>query len=401
MQARIARMCLLFLLISCYPRYSSAQYGSPAPSPVDVIISTDLATGLNGGWRGGYSDIDDGLAVAMAYFSGRFNIRGVVVTFGNNYVQPEFEVASTLLHKYMGTNIPVLEGASIPLYDPPLQSITIRDPKNPDTLKTFVCAGNQGIEFMHAELQKKPATILALGPLTDIACLVTQYPGDAIKIQKVIAIMGRAPNESFTIEGITGLSDFNMRRDSAAAAALLQTTKVPIVLMGFSVTSSDLITSKEVQEHFSGSSALAQFFLKSANNWLVQWNDVYKFHEGGFHPWDQNAVFYAMNPSAYKCAAGDVNIVSCGAPYTCAGQSSGFGLLCPSIPSPMDKCSVQTYSPQWLDSQGEHAQLWVQPAKGEGRVTFCTAYSSDEAKALFHVAALNVLPPGESTEKQK
>lgn len=393
--ARIARMCLLFLLISCWPQYSLAQYASPPPSPVDVIISTDLATGLNGGWRAGYSDIDDGLAVAMAHFSGKFNIRGVVVTFGNNYVQPEFDVATTLLHKYMNTSIPVVLGASIPFYDPPLQDLSIPDPRDPNKLKTMMCAGNQGVEFMHSELKNKPATILALGPLTDVACLVTQYPDDAAKIQKVIAIMGRAPGETFTIQGVTGLSDFNMRRDSAAAAALLN-TRVPVVLMGFSVTSSDLITRAEVQQHFSGPSPLAQFFLKAANNWLVQWNDVFKFHEDGFHPWDQNAVFYAMNPSAYKCAPGDVNIVSCGAPYACAGQTSGFGLLCPSVPSPMDKCSVQTYSPQWLDSQGEHAQLWIGPAKGEGRVTFCTAYASEEAKELFHAAALKVLPSGES-----
>jgi hypothetical protein len=50
------------LTISQLPT-ASAQ----APAPKNVIISTDLATGLSGGWRAGYSDIDDGMAVAMAY----------------------------------------------------------------------------------------------------------------------------------------------------------------------------------------------------------------------------------------------------------------------------------------------------------------------------------------------
>jgi hypothetical protein len=55
---------ILLFLVLVFGYHSSAQQ-----QPLtDVIISTDLATGLNGGWRAGYSDIDDGLAVAMAYF---------------------------------------------------------------------------------------------------------------------------------------------------------------------------------------------------------------------------------------------------------------------------------------------------------------------------------------------
>src|SRR5258708_2930706 len=98
------RLLVLFpLLLFAISQPQTAIAQNPAIK--NVIISTDLATGLNGGWRAGYSDIDDGMAVAMAYFSGQFNILGVVVTFGNNYMEPEFQTAKTLIQTYMGTQI--------------------------------------------------------------------------------------------------------------------------------------------------------------------------------------------------------------------------------------------------------------------------------------------------------
>jgi|GEM_PF-864701 pyrimidine-specific ribonucleoside hydrolase len=362
------------------------------PQVTDIIISTDLATGLNGGWRGGYSDIDDGLAVAMAYFSHQFKVHGVVVTFGNNYMQPELQVAKTLINNYMGARIPVVPGASIPFNNPPAQTLTSSSP--------LLCSGNEGVEFMHSLLkppapppapQPAPITVLAIGPLTDVACLLVEHPNDAKQIQQIVAIMCRAPNEAFSINGVNGLSDFNMRRDPAAVTWLLQNSAVPVTFMGFSVTSSDLITSQEVQTKFAGSSDLAKFFFTAANNWITQWNNTFK--EQGFHPWDQNAVYYAMNPKAYICAPADFQIISCGPPYNqCAGQSSGWAGLCPSSSLPANACSVVMYSPQWVDELGEHAQLWLTPPAGAGRVNFCTAYAPG-GQQQFRNAIFNVFPP--------
>src|SRR5580692_11673295 len=67
------------------------------PAAVQVIISSDVATGLMGGWRAGPSDIDDGLAVGMALGLPALEVRGVVVTLGNNNVQPEIAVAQRIV----------------------------------------------------------------------------------------------------------------------------------------------------------------------------------------------------------------------------------------------------------------------------------------------------------------
>ncbi len=53
------------LLAACQPAATIGPGGAPDRSRPRVIVSTDLATGLQDGWRPGVSDIDDGLAVVF------------------------------------------------------------------------------------------------------------------------------------------------------------------------------------------------------------------------------------------------------------------------------------------------------------------------------------------------
>ena len=50
---------------------------------------------------------------------------------------------------------------------------------------------------MIAELQRGPLTLVAIGPLTDIACVALNSPAAAEDIREVVAIMGRDPGEEF------------------------------------------------------------------------------------------------------------------------------------------------------------------------------------------------------------
>jgi pyrimidine-specific ribonucleoside hydrolase len=79
---------------------------------------------------------------------------------------------------------------------------------------------NDGVRFMAAQLRERRLTILAIGPLTDVACLVLNYPREAAKIAEVVAIMGRRPGEEFAIGGKTGLTDFNYVMDERAGLPL-------------------------------------------------------------------------------------------------------------------------------------------------------------------------------------
>jgi putative hemolysin len=84
--------------------------------PKPVIMVSDVATGLVGGWRPDVNDIDDGWAIGMAAVDPALELHGVVVTFGNGLVDPQLVVAEKIVNDLIAkTNVPVLRGAGSPL----------------------------------------------------------------------------------------------------------------------------------------------------------------------------------------------------------------------------------------------------------------------------------------------
>jgi inosine-uridine nucleoside N-ribohydrolase len=301
----LAAFALAAVLLAGVAAPAVAQNG-----PVPVIISTDSATGLQGGWRSGVSDIDDGLAIAMALASPKLEVRGVVVTFGNNLMEPEFAVASRVVEG-MGVAVPVVRGASRPL---PEAAVTRYDGSAVDG----ACL-NEGVRFMAGELRGSaaPVTIVAIGPLTDVACLALNFLDADAGIARVVALGGRAPNQAFDINGVY-LTDFNLAQDIPAISYLLDETTIPIRFMPFGLTSSVLVAAGERATLCASKLAVAADYLCPA---LARWIDFWTktFAEDGFHPWDQNAVYVTAAPEAFDCAPAKYELVDC-AKGRCAGH---------------------------------------------------------------------------------
>ena len=214
---------LLALLVAPF-----AMPASAAAAPLPVIISTDTATGLSNGWRAGASDIDDGLAIAMALAAPELDVLGVVVTWGNNLMEPEAAIAQRVVAG-MGAEVPVVRGAPRPLPEVP---VTLYD----GSAVNDACL-NDGVRFMADALAKSaaPVAIAAIGPLTDVACLAQNFPDAAANIAEVVVIGGRDPHQAFAINGVY-LSDFNLANDIPAVAWLLDKTTIPLRFMPFGLT---------------------------------------------------------------------------------------------------------------------------------------------------------------------
>ena len=332
----------------------------PALAQQRVIISTDVAMGLDGGFRPGWCDPDDAWAIAMAWKS--LDVREIAVTFGNNYAEPEMASLRALIAA-AGTTTPFARGAAVKLTDP---QVALGD-------KPLLAAcENDAVRRMAAILERERATIIAIGPLTDVACLVLNAPKAAANIRDVVAIMGRAPKENFAIGTHTGLTDFNYVGDPRAAAVILNQSKVPITFMTFALTSSTLVTRRQVEQLAASARKLPHTLGTLSLPWVTQWEKG--FGEAGFHPWDANAVYYAIRPAAFACTPATVQIVGCGsAPYykdannPCAGHG-------PDQKPSMDKESSQL----WLNATSDVA----------ARARACTAFASDGEKARFLDAIL-------------
>lgn len=352
---------------------AGAGNGSPGASATGgeeahVVLSTDVSTGLVGGWRAGRSDVDDGLAMAMAAAAPELDLRGVIVTLGNNDLAPQMLVAERIAeglgqHRSLAGGIPVHPGAAVALTDPQVAW--------PDGTEIPEACWNEGVAFLHERIEAAGAgavTVLALGPLTDVACLVLNEPETASRIGRVVAIMGRAPEESFALGGVRGLTDFNYVMDPRAARVVLE-SDIPLTFLPFSLTSSALVPADSLDFLRRSPGELNDYLLGAVEPWVAYWRDA--FGEDGFHPWDQNAVYYAMQPGAFACQPAGYEIVDCAldpddpdAPSACAGHG-------PEQPGSLDK---------------ETSQLWLSPEIQPARATYCDRYASDAARDAFLTA---------------
>jgi pyrimidine-specific ribonucleoside hydrolase len=337
-----------------------------ASAQTNVIVSTDIAMGLNGGWRPGYSDSDDAWTLALAWKT--VDVRAIAVTFGNNYADPEMTVLKGLLSA-AGQKTPYERGAVVALSNP---QVTLGATALNDACR------NAGVDRMIAELQRGPLTLVAIGPLTDIACVALNSPAATKNIREVVAIMGREPGEEFSItdpwtgKPHTGLTDFNYVMDSQAVAVVLR-SQIPLTFMTFDLTKSTLVTQKQVAAlGTSGATPLAKLISTDTLPWVAQWESI--FGESGFHPWDANALWYLARPEAYSCKPAAARVVSCGtAPYykDANNKCAGHG---PDQPTSMDK---------------ESSQLWLSSTVGDApRAKACTAWANDGEKQRFIDALL-------------
>ena len=342
-------LALLALLVAPF-----AMPASAAAAPLPVIISTDTATGLSNGWRAGASDIDDGLAIAMALAAPELDVLGVVVTWGNNLMEPEAAIARRVVAG-MGAEVPVVRGAPRPLPEVP---VTLYD----GSAVNDACL-NDGVRFMADALAKSaaPVAIAAIGPLTDVACLAQNFPDAAANIAEVVVIGGRDPHQAFAINGVY-LSDFNLRQRHSGGRVSSRQDRDPAPLHALRPDLERAGASRRPRHAVRQRQALAaKFFCPAIVPWLTQWKST--FAEDSFHPWDQNAIYSLIDPAAFDCAPATAQLVDCGRDQ-CAGHD-------PAEPTRL---------------ASETSQLWLTPDPAATQVSLCSAYAAEGGKAAFEKA---------------
>jgi pyrimidine-specific ribonucleoside hydrolase len=257
----------------------------------------------------------------MALKDPRLDPRAIVTVLGNSNVEPETMVAKKVV-ALLGKRVVVATGAAVKLDQPQAALNGTALPRD---------CWNRGVQRIAEVLEEGPATVLALGPLTDFGCLALNDPKLAARITEIVAIGGRTKNEAFAINGKSGLTDFNFVMDDRAGQILLEQTSIPMTFLQFDLTKQVLVEATDVAKLSKGS-AFDRFLYEATNTWITQfWLPVFK--ENGFHPWDNNAVYYAAHPEAFQCAEVSYQIVPCSSgssdPYNreggCAGHSATQG----------------------------------------------------------------------------
>lgn len=188
--------------------------------PIPVIIDTDPG-------------IDDAVAILYALRSPAFDVLGLTTLAGNVGLQKTTENAGRIL-ALAGADVPVIGGASGPMVRAPFPATHVHGGDGlggvllpPPTGKPRTGAA----AWIARTLLDRPTgsvDLLALGPLTNVAALLTDHPEAALRLRRIIA-MGGAVDEP---GNVGPRAEFNMAADPEAAAIVfaagLNLTLVPL-----------------------------------------------------------------------------------------------------------------------------------------------------------------------------
>ncbi|AZQ59349.1 nucleoside hydrolase [Maribacter sp. MJ134] len=222
-----------------------------------VWIDTDIAIGKLG------RDVDDGIALIMALKSDELEIVGISLVRWPNY---GYKVTQKLLGWYNN-------GPQIPVY----RGVTSTD------IRTY--HQNEAVEAMAEALRKHEMTILALGPVSNIALMLQRYPELAPRIKNIVWCAGRQPNQKFAPgNGKVNVCDCNFEEDPEAAQILIS-SGVNISLASYEPASNIYLSKTDIAPLRKSDNKGDRWLYKQLSKWLKIWRVSIGSKEG-FIPFD-------------------------------------------------------------------------------------------------------------------
>lgn len=176
--------------------------------------------------------IDDAIAIAIALFSEELDVKLITTVAGNVNLDLVTENALRLL-TFFGKNVPIAKGASEPLIQ-----------KFDDAKSVHGATGMDGYDFgisnrsnllqehainaMRRTIMESDTsiTIVAIGPMTNVALLLKVYPEVKEKIDEIVFMGGSLTRGNKTVMG-----EFNIASDPEAAKIVFS-SGVNLVMAG-------------------------------------------------------------------------------------------------------------------------------------------------------------------------
>lgn len=185
--------------------------------------------------------IDDAVAIAAALFSPEIDLQLITTVAGNVSVEKTTRNALQLLH-FWQADVPVAQGAATPFTRPLRDAASIHGESGMDGYD-FPAHDRQTLnvpafQAMYERLMAspEPLTLVTIGPLTNIALLLTHYPACTAKINRLVMMGGSAGRGNFTPN-----AEFNIAIDPEAAARVFE-SGIEIVMCGLDVTHQAVLT---------------------------------------------------------------------------------------------------------------------------------------------------------------
>jgi len=266
-----------------------------------VVIDTD--SGLFG---------DDGAAVVMMLRSpDQVSVAGITVVPGNVWAPQGAEYMLHILDLLRRPEVPVLTGAEVPLNNSPAMAreeerrwgkleytgAFAYDPHAVIPATGAKLTGrkphhNAAVQFLISEIERRPGevTVLAIGPMTNIALALRLQPAIETKIKQIVLMGGNikaAGNSS-------PWAEFNFWFDPEAARMVLRSRIPKKVMFALDVCNTAPLRKAEFDQIASVHTPIAELFREDLGN---RYPGFLKHPDGIAYMWDSLAAAYLIDPS--------------------------------------------------------------------------------------------------------
>ena len=252
--------------------------------------------------------VDDALAIALATALPEVDLVGLTTIFGNTFVQQSSRNARYLLD-FLGRNCPVAEGAALPYgavsYEPAAE---VHGPEGFGAIAEIPEIGQNADEnaaaFLVRMARENPGELVvcAIGPLTNIADALKLDPAFADNIKSLV-IMGGAFERA---GNITPHAEANIFHD-AAAADVVFSTKMHIVMVGLNATMQTLLTPDDFAQMGSTSPKTGGFVRDISDFYLGFYRSVGVLDGCPMH--DSTAVLACVAPERFEMKQSGLRVI--------------------------------------------------------------------------------------------
>ncbi|KAG5242248.1 hypothetical protein OIU78_027968 [Salix suchowensis] len=271
-----------------------------AAEPKKIIIDTDPG-------------IDDAMAIFLALRSPEVEVIGLTTIYGNVYTTLATRNALHLLEVAGRTDIPVAEGSHVTITKGTKLRIA-------DFVHGADGLGNQNFDppkgkpieqsaaaFLveQAKLHPGKVTVVALGPLTNIALAIELDPEFCKNVRQIVLLGG-----AFSVNGnVNPASEANIFGDPEAADIVF-TCGADILAVGINVTHQVVLTDADRNKLMQSNGKFAQYLCKILEVYFSYHQEAYSMR--GVYLHDPTALLAAVNPSLLTYTEGAVRVQTTG-----------------------------------------------------------------------------------------
>ncbi|TVU04336.1 hypothetical protein EJB05_50102 [Eragrostis curvula] len=257
--------------------------------------------------------IDDAMAIFVALRSPELEVLGLTTTFGNVHTALATRNALHLLETVGRTDIPVAEGSHVTI-------------KKATKLRiASSCHGSDGLGNQNfsppktkpvdqsaaaflvdqASLHPGQVTVVALGPLTNLALALELDPSFAKKVGQIVILGG-----AYSVNGnVNPAAESNIFGDPDAADIVF-TSGADILAVGINVTQQVILSDADREKLEQSDSKYARYLCKILRHYFDYHREVY--FRKGVYLHDPTAVLAAVEPSLMTYTEGIVRVQTVG-----------------------------------------------------------------------------------------